>query len=125
LEQQSESATQALPTTPQSRPPQLPALQASEQQSCAAEQPAPSRAQYCRHVSAPLSNGSQRALQQALRVAQGLEGAAQVPDGRQKPFSQRFEQHCAASAHEVPSPPQARLASLPASGRSPPKSIDS
>jgi hypothetical protein len=46
--------------------------------------------------------GSHRPLQQVLRAVHELPGAVQVPEARQYPDSQRFEQHAAALAHVAP-----------------------
>jgi hypothetical protein len=69
--------------TAQIAPPHWPPLHASEQQSWASLQSAPSSAQKVPHERPPRASGSHRSLQHEERSSQGAPGAEHVPDGRQ------------------------------------------
>jgi hypothetical protein len=89
-EQQSESLLQCALAGLHCEPPQMPPLQASEQQENDSVHWAPSRLQKLLHKNCPRRPcGSQRELQHSVRVEHGTPGPSHVPDGRQTPFSQR------------------------------------
>jgi hypothetical protein len=78
------STAQLSPAVWHSEPPQVPPLHPSEQHSLGSSHRAPSARQYWAHASAPdQPAGSQRPLQQLLRVPHGTPGAEHAPDGRQ------------------------------------------
>jgi hypothetical protein len=78
------STMQGCPEVSQSAPPHVPPLHPSEQHSLGSSHRAPSARQYCAHASAPVRPiGSQRPLQQVLRVLHATPGAEHVPDGKQ------------------------------------------
>jgi hypothetical protein len=81
-EQHSPSWAHVEPATLQIAPPHTLPLHASEQQSCARSQCAPSGAQYVAQIKL-LPLGSQRPLQQVLRVLHDVPGDVHAPDGRQ------------------------------------------
>ena len=83
-EQQSLSVMQALPAVAHRGPPHIPPLHASEQQSPGSMHRVPSAWQYCEHMRVPARPpGSQRPLQQLLRVLQAMPGAEHALEGKQ------------------------------------------
>lgn len=102
-EQHVASEEQGVPSAAQIGPPHVPPLQPIEQQSLASRQREPSAMQYCAHSRAPVRVfGSQRSLQQSVRVLHGAPGAAHVPGPRQYPCSQRLEQQSLAIRQDSP-----------------------
>jgi hypothetical protein len=101
--QQSASTAHASPFCLQSAPPQAPPLQATEQQSSARVQAAPSARQYGRHARvAVYGTGSQRPLQHSAREAHATWGPEQVPGSRQTLPTHRAEQQSTAAAQAAP-----------------------